>query len=138
MEKFTQEFILNLKHRNGNEINLYDAAINFMSKETDTPKEHYDEHKVYKIVKEFFADFVRTNEHNTLLFYDFMEYLDRSIGCHYWVENGATSNREMLHNITNSMLIALQNVQVREHDENGDYYCINGFTDEVVRPICDD
>ena len=67
-----------------------------------------------------------------------MDSLDRSINCHYCVENGATSNREMLHNITNSMLFALQNAQVREHDENGDYYYINGFTNEVVCPICDD
>ena len=54
------------------------------------------------------------------------------------MENVATSNREVLDKIANSMLFALQNVQVREHDENGDYYCINGFTNEVVCPICDD
>ena len=138
MEKFTQEFILRLKNRHEAELDLHDCAINFLSEQTETPKKHYDEFNVYKAVCNFFSDYIRTCDHHNLLFYDFMDSLDRSINCHYFVENGATSNREMLHNITNSMLIALQNVQVREHDENGDYYCINGFTNEVVCPICND
>ena len=138
MEKFTQEFILRLKNRHEDELDLHDCAINFLSEQTETPKKHYDEFNVYKAVRNFFSDYIRTCDHHNLLFYDFMDSLDRSINCHYCVENGATSNREMLHNITNSMLFALQNVQVREHDENGDYYCINGFTNEVVCPICDD
>lgn len=59
MEKLTEDFIRHIKKADDNPR---EAAIQFMMNYTGSPRESYDVGSLYRIVKDFFLDYLKTGD----------------------------------------------------------------------------
>lgn len=118
MEKLTEDFIRHIKKADDNPR---EAAIQFMMNYTGSPRESYDVGSLYRIVKDFFLDYLKTGNASECMWYFFES---RKIKL-YLSPNCSECNRELqtLDLDIECMLGALSMVRVVKGNKT-----VNGFT----------
>lgn len=90
-----------------------EKVINFMSKYTNTPVEHYNRWALDRIIVNTFSELLDCVEHPSSVFHDYYTWAYQS---------------PVNYDNFDAMCAALSNVQVREKDEaTEEYKYINGF-----------
>lgn len=118
MEKLTEDFIRAIKK---SEDNPREAAIQFMMNYTGSPRESYGVGSLYRIVKDFFLDYLKTGNAWECMWY-FFESRRTEL---YLSPNCSECNRELqtLDLDIECMLGALSMVRVVKGSKT-----VNGFT----------
>lgn len=121
MDKHTENFIRFIKRGDGD---YRENAIQFMMKYTGSPRESYTGETLFRIVKDFFMDYIKSGDALKLLwhYFEHRRIILLGINCIKSTEN---FEKDLIDFDIDSMLSALAMTRIK--DENGNY--INGFTE---------
>lgn len=116
MERTTENFIRAIKRgKNG----AKQAAIDFMSDYSGSPKEEYTDYVLLPIVKNFFLDYIKTGDAWELMFH-FFDHKTITRNCEAFSDEWNYPQNDLM-----AMLSALQMVRVMK-----DGKLTNGFTEK--------
>lgn len=116
MERTTENFIRAIKRgKNG----AKQAAIDFMSDYSGSPKEEYTDYTLLPIVKNFFLDYIKTGDSWELMFH-FFDHKRITQNCKAFSDEWNYPQNDLM-----AMLSALQMVRVMK-----DGKLTNGFTEK--------
>ena len=124
MEAMTEGIIIAVKTLYGNGETNVDCVKNFLADYCEAKITDYTNPLLYRILKEAFCDYVQTADHRYNFLCDYFIYKDVDPLFFKDVYVMDTLDKEI-----RAILLAFQNVQVREKDDNDKLIYVNGFKD---------
>lgn len=119
------------------------VLLDFLSEYTNTPKEHYSQQKLIRIIRSAFADYIRFCDnpgYEIYSYFDAKRYKEDLKVYNYKLYKEYQESEDIFDDDTQALIITLCNTQVKELDKKTkNYKYINGFhkADGFLKEVLD-